>query len=264
MLFVGPPGTGKSLTAKMTAKALGYTLMGMSFGDILGSDNPDRIVSLLLELAQSMGKTILFLDDWDKGLGNWESGGTARRIVQKFLTWMQEHTSSVITIATVNRIELLPAELIRRFDDGGIWMLDLPNRGAIYDIFNIYLAKCFPYQFSSSNPKSVSDTPWDMEQWNELIDESTECTPVEIADVVQTCLVDWYCALDEKDRVSSASIPTIDFEYLLTKVMQINKASVRASESIQAMRNNAWFAKPASSPDSSPFKLPEEVLLGGG
>ena len=264
MLFVGPPGTGKSLTAKMTAKALGYTLMGMSFGDILGSDNPDRIVSLLLELAQSMGKVILFLDDWDKGLGNWESGGAARRIVQKFLTWMQEHTSSVITIATVNRIELLPAELIRRFDDGGIWMLDLPNRGAIYDIFNIYLAKCFPHQFSSSNPESVSDTPWDMEQWNELIDESTECTPVEIADVVQTCLVDWYCALDEKDRVSSASIPTIDFEYLLTKVMQINKASVRASESIQAMRNNAWFAKPASSPDSSPFKLPEEVLLGGG
>ena len=69
MLFVGPPGTGKSLTAKMTAKAIGYTLMGMSFGDILGSDNPDRIVSLLLELAQSMGKTILFLDDWDKGFG---------------------------------------------------------------------------------------------------------------------------------------------------------------------------------------------------
>ena len=67
-------------------------------------------------------------------------------------------------------------------------MLDLPNRGAIYDIFNIYLAKCFPNQFSSSNPESVSDTPWDMEQWNELIDESTECTPVEIADVVQTCL----------------------------------------------------------------------------
>lgn len=264
ILFVGPPGTGKSLTAKSTAKVLGYTLMGMSFGDILGADNPDRIVSLLLELAESMGKVILFLDDWDKGLADWESGGAARRIVQKLLTWMQEHSSSVITIATVNRIELLPAELVRRFDDGGIWMLDLPNRGAIYDIFNIYLAKCFPTQFTNSNPESVGDTPWDMEQWTELLDEAEECTPVEIADVVNNCLIDWYCGLDSQFRASDEAVPEIDFDYLLNKVSSINKAAVRASESIQAMRNNAWFAKPASSPDSSPFRLPEEILLGGG
>ena len=81
-------------------------------------------------------------------------------------------------------------------------MIDLPNRGEIYVIFNIYLSKYFPTQFAFNLPidsvtwnteqwlELVKGTPWTMEQWVELIDEAEECTPVEIADVVRTCLTD--------------------------------------------------------------------------
>ena len=82
--------------------------------------------------------------------------------------------------------------------------------------------------------------------------------------MVNNCLIDWYCNLDQLVRNQGKEIPKIEFDYLLSEVSRINKASARASESIQAMRNNAWFAKPASKPDTSPFKLPEEALLGGG
>ena len=114
-------------------------------------------------------------------------------------------------------IELLPVELLRRFDDGGIWMIDLPHRGEIFSIFNIYLSKYFPTQFTSSNPATVDETPWTMAQWVELIDEAEECTPVEIGDTVRTCLDDWYCSLPVEERKSDRNSPKIDFDYLLTQ-----------------------------------------------
>ena len=63
----------------------------------------------------------------------------------------------------------------------------------------------------------ISHTPWTMEQWVELIDEAEECTPVEIADVVKTCLTDWYCSLSGEERKSDRASPKIDFDYLLSK-----------------------------------------------
>jgi hypothetical protein len=40
-------------------------------------------------------------DDFDKGFTGWEEGGVSRRLSQRLLTWMQEHTSNVMLMATV-------------------------------------------------------------------------------------------------------------------------------------------------------------------
>ena len=63
------------------------------------------------------------------------------RIFAGFLTWMQEKDPFVFVAATANRIQLLPAEIIRkgRFDQ--VFFVDLPNEEERKQIFGIHLAR---------------------------------------------------------------------------------------------------------------------------
>ena len=293
MMYVGPPGTGKSLMAKQVAESFNYSLIGLSFGNILSCENPELAINRVLEIAEVLDTVILFLDDFDKGFSNWEEGGSSRRIAQKFLTWMQEHSSRVITIATCNRIELLPAELIRRFDSGGIWLIDIPSRGDIFEITMIYLRKYFPQQFSSQCVVSREEyeyldtelkkkarrgrgeeekyyifetpqiNPFTYREWEKIIIEAEGCTPVELEDAVKTCIQDWYCQTPKDTLGNMEVIPKVTPRKLLGVISSINKASVRADEEFQAMRNNAHFAKPAAGKDLSVFALETDVPLMG-
>lgn len=250
MLLWGPPGTGKSLSAKLAAKKLGYALLAASWGNILGSSNPDRALNKMLETADNLGGCVLFFDDFDKGFSGWESnadGGVARRLSQKLLTWMQEHESEVLMLATVNRLEMLPAELIRRFDDGGIWFVDLPHSGARYEIFNLHLAKYFKEQFGDG-----IKNPWSERQWYSLLSDYAGATSAEIAIAVKRCAERAYC------EGRPGKIELADLRYQRT---QFVLSSERSSEDIQGIRNKASFARPATGRDRSLFAAGEQELF---
>src|SRR5204863_23814 len=57
------------------------------------------------------------------------------------LTWLQEKTAPVFVVATANRIDALPPELLRkgRFDE--IFFIDLPSAAERRDIFRIHIAR---------------------------------------------------------------------------------------------------------------------------
>jgi SpoVK/Ycf46/Vps4 family AAA+-type ATPase len=57
------------------------------------------------------------------------------------LTWLQEKTAPVFVVATANRIEALPPELLRkgRFDE--IFFIDLPSTAERREIFRIHLVR---------------------------------------------------------------------------------------------------------------------------
>jgi hypothetical protein len=246
MLLWGPPGTGKSLSAKLAAKKMGLPLLSANWGLLLGSTNPDRALKEFITLVTSLAPCVLYWDDFDKGFAGWDSnadGGVARRLSAMLLTWMQEHQEFVYTIATVNRLSMLPAELVRRFDD--IFFVDLPHEGARYEIFNLHLAKYFP-EFRGN------DSPWSDDLWRRLLADYRICTPAEIGNAVRRCA----------EKAFYEGRPgQIEFEDLLECREQFTPAMERESEQILAIRNQAIYAQPVSSPDNSRFFYQQRELF---
>ncbi|MBS3030672.1 MAG: AAA family ATPase (plasmid) [Dolichospermum sp. DET50] len=247
MLLWGPPGTGKSLSAKLAAKKMGLPLLAANWGVLLGSPHPDRALKEFIALVTSLAPCVLYWDDFDKGFAGWDSnadGGVARRLSAGLLTWMQEHQEPVYTIATINRLEMLPAELVRRFDD--IFFVDLPHEGARYEVFNLHLAKYF-------SAFSGNDSPWSDEQWRRLLAEYRICTPAEIGNAVRRCA---------ENAFAQGRAGQIEFEDLLRQRSQFTPAMERESEQMQAIRNQAIYAQPVSSQDVSPFAYQHRELFG--
>ncbi|MFY0538903.1 AAA family ATPase [Nannocystis pusilla] len=75
------------------------------------------------------------------GSSDQTDGGTTARVVGTLLTWMQEKREPVFVVATANRIDMLPPELLRkgRFDE--LFFVDLPTRQIREEILTIHLRK---------------------------------------------------------------------------------------------------------------------------
>jgi SpoVK/Ycf46/Vps4 family AAA+-type ATPase len=146
LLLLGVQGCGKSLTAKAIASGWRLPLlrldMGRIFSGLVGSSEEN--VRRAIRIAESLAPVILWVDEIEKGLagtsGQGDSGVSAR-VFGSLLTWMQEKTAPVFVVATANRIEGLPPELLRkgRFDE--IFFVDLPTLADRAAIFVIQLRK---------------------------------------------------------------------------------------------------------------------------
>ncbi|MGA9382904.1 MAG: AAA family ATPase [Phormidium sp.] len=241
MILWGPPGTGKSLSAKLAAKKMGVPLLAADWGSIVGASRPDFALRELLELTQALSPTILYWDDFDKGFAGWDSnadGGVSRRLSGKLLTWMQEHEYPIYIVATVNRLGMLPPELIRRFDD----------------IFNLHLQKYFP-EF-----RHASISPWTDDEWRILLRDYTLCTPAEIGNAVRKCAEEIYYRHQVQGQQPDELKVTLDD--LRRQRYQFTPSMLRDEEQILAIRNQATYAKSASGEDRSRFSLPLQELFG--
>ena len=143
VLIMGVSGCGKSMCAKAVADLWDVPLfrldMNMVFSGLYG--NPHAAFQRALSGIESVAPAVLWIDEVENGLGMTDNTSSPEQTMtfSSFLTWMQERPPLVFVAATANRIESLPAEVIRkgRFDE--VFFCDLPTRAEREEIISIHL-----------------------------------------------------------------------------------------------------------------------------
>jgi SpoVK/Ycf46/Vps4 family AAA+-type ATPase len=141
VMLLGVQGCGKSLAARAAAGVLGVPLVRLDFGALYSKWHGESEKNLRESLtsAEALAPCVLWLDEIEKALSSGDNdGGTSRRVLGTFLTWLAEQRSRVFVVATANDITALPPELVRkgRFDE--IFFVDLPTPAARLEIFSIH------------------------------------------------------------------------------------------------------------------------------
>jgi len=143
VLFMGIPGCGKSLSVKALASFLKLPLYRLDMIEIFSGRHgkPEGVFVAACRMMEDMAPAVLWFDEIEMGITSTETGGEQGRIFAFFLTWMQEKTRGLFVAATANRIDLLPAEMIRkgRFDE--VFFVDMPVPQEQIQIFEIHLKR---------------------------------------------------------------------------------------------------------------------------
>ncbi len=143
LLLMGIPGCGKSLSVKAIAHQFKLPLYRVDMIEIFSGRHgkPEGAFVAACKMMEDMSPAVLWFDEIEMGITSNETGGESGRIFGFFLTWMQEKTRGLFVAATSNRIDRLPAEMIRkgRFDE--VFFVDLPTAEEQISIFKIHLQR---------------------------------------------------------------------------------------------------------------------------
>ena len=121
LLLVGPPGSGKTMTAEAIAGELKLPLFTVLYDGLFGKLLGETAARLRLVFdAISLQRGVYFFDEFD-AIGTQRSGpndvGEIRRVLNSFLQFLENDDGPSLIIAATNHPELLDKALARRFDD---------------------------------------------------------------------------------------------------------------------------------------------------
>ena len=120
LLLVGPPGTGKTSTARVVAGELGLPLFAIRLDSIITKYMGETAAKLRLifdALVETRG--VYLFDEVDALAGDRATPndvGEVRRVLNSFLQFLEEDSSESVIIAATNHPQLLDGALFRRFD----------------------------------------------------------------------------------------------------------------------------------------------------
>lgn len=219
ILLVGVQGGGKSLAAKAVAGLWQLPLLRLDFGTLYNKffGETERNLRESLATAEAMSPCVLWVDEIEKAIasGDYDSG-TSKRVLGSLLTWMAERAAPVFLVATANRIDSLPPELIRKGRLDEIFFVDLPDTPTRVQIFDIHLRKRGypPHNF-------------------ELTELAAHSEGFSGAEIEQAVVAGLYLAREQRQALNTT--------HLLTELAQTRPLSVVMAEPLARLR--AWAAE---------------------
>lgn len=189
LLLVGPPGTGKTMTASVLAGELGLPLFQVRLDGLI-TKFMGETAAKLRQIFESTHQTrgVYFFDEFDaigsqRGLAN--DVGEVRRILNSFLQMIEQDDSHSLIIGATNHPDILDNALFRRFDD--LLHYELPDE--------IHIASVLKSRLSRMAVKNTS--------WKRLATKALGLSYAELTraadEVLKTALIDRSEKVSEKD-----------------------------------------------------------------
>lgn len=189
LLLVGPPGTGKTMTASVLAGELGLPLFQVRLDGLI-TKFMGETAAKLRQIFESThhARGVYFFDEFDsigsqRGLAN--DVGEVRRILNSFLQMIEQDNSHSLIIGATNHPDILDNALFRRFDD--ILHYELPDE--------VHIASVLKTRLSRIAVKNTS--------WEHLATQASGLSYAELTraadEVLKTALIERVESISEKD-----------------------------------------------------------------
>jgi SpoVK/Ycf46/Vps4 family AAA+-type ATPase len=144
MLLIGPPGTGKTMTASALAGELHLPLFTVRLESLFSRFFGETAGKLRLVFDQiNQMRGVYLLDEFDAigaRRGETNDVGEIRRVLNSVLAFMEEPNSTdSLVLAATNHVDILDSALARRFDE--VIEYDLPDAAAARTVLERRLGK---------------------------------------------------------------------------------------------------------------------------
>ena len=141
LLFCGPPGCGKTLTAEVIASELGLPLVVVRIDSVVSSYLGETAANLrqVFDFVASV-PTIALLDEFDalaKERSDDSDHGELKRVVNAFLQMLDTYEGKSLLIGATNHERILDTAVWRRFDE--VLLFEPPNLEQIRRLLGVKL-----------------------------------------------------------------------------------------------------------------------------
>lgn len=141
LLFCGPPGCGKTVTAEVIAGELGLPLVIVRIDSVVSSYLGETASNLrqVFDFAASFPTVTLF-DEFDalaKERSDSSDHGELKRVVNAFLQMLDDYEGKSLLIGATNHERILDTAVWRRFDE--VFVFEMPNLEQIRRLLSVKL-----------------------------------------------------------------------------------------------------------------------------